>query len=754
MWADMALPPGTRAGHYEIIGPLGAGGMAEVYRARDVRLEREVAFKVLPEEFAADSGRVLRFEREARAISLLNHPNILAVFDVGSHEGRPYLVTELLEGDTLYQRLLHGPLPQRKAIDFAQQIARGLAAAHEKGVVHRDLKPENLFVSRDGILKILDFGLARIAPEVEAAKFAQRGPATEFGATVGTVGYMSPEQVRGEPSDHRSDIFSFGAVIYELIAGRRAFEGESMASVLSAVLRDEPLPLGASAPPGLETILLRCLRKRPEDRFAQMQEVRAALESLRTPTQAIPIHVARAEASIAVLPFVNLSADKENEYFSDGLAEEIINALTQVRGLKVTARTSAFAFRGEKQDIRKIAETLNVRTILEGSVRRAGNRVRVSAQLINAADGYHLWSERYDAEMADVFAVQDEISSAIAAALKLKLSAELGEARRHVPNLAAFEALLKGRHYQNDGTPQGLERSKEYFETAISLDPDYALAHAALAGYFWSLAANGLRPAHEVMEFARAETQKALELDPALPEARASLGVGVASYEYNWKEARRWFDLAMAGDSVSAMVRWCYAFYFLMPLGRLNEAVDELERALEGDPLNVGMRIGLINALHAAGLDSRAIREANKVLESDQNRWSAHIALARLYAFRRDYVAALAAAEKAYQLASWNSRVTAVLAAVLIRSGDRQRGCALIEKMQTQAGEKYGTPLSLAVFHAMCGETEAAADWFEKAVEQRDPAVIGYLRTPLMHELQSSARWPAIAKALNLSETV
>ena len=277
MWADMALPPGTRAGHYEIIGPLGAGGMAEVYRARDVRLEREVAFKVLPEEFAADSGRVLRFEREARAISLLNHPNILAVFDVGSHEGRPYLVTELLEGDTLYQRLLHGPLPQRKAIDFAQQIARGLAAAHEKGVVHRDLKPENLFVSRDGILKILDFGLARIAPEVEAAKFAQRGPATEFGATVGTVGYMSPEQVRGEPSDHRSDIFSFGAVLYEMLSGQPAFSAPTGAESMVRILKEEPSPI--PLPPALDQVLRHCLEKNPDDRFYSARDLGFALQA-------------------------------------------------------------------------------------------------------------------------------------------------------------------------------------------------------------------------------------------------------------------------------------------------------------------------------------------------------------------------------------------------------------------------------------------------------------------------------------------
>ena len=276
---------------------------------------------------------------------------------------------------------------------------------------------------------------------------------------------------------------------------------------------------------------MRCLRKQPGRPVSGDAGCPRRAGGLRAPTQAVPAQPARrAEASIAVLPFANLSADKENEYFSDGLAEEIINALTHVRGLKVTARTSAFAFRGENQDIRKIAETLNVRTILEGSVRRAGSRIRVMAQLINAADGYHLWSERYDAEMADVFAVQDEIASAIAGALKLKLSAELAENRRHIPTLPAFEALLKGRHYQFDGTPEGLERSKEYFENAIALDPEYALAHAALATYYWALAFNGLRPAREVMDLARVAAMKALELDPSLPEAQAALGVGAAAY--------------------------------------------------------------------------------------------------------------------------------------------------------------------------------------------------------------------------------
>jgi eukaryotic-like serine/threonine-protein kinase len=732
----MPLAPGTRLGPYEILSPIGAGGMGEVYKATDTRLGRIVAVKLLASEFSE------RFETEARAISAVNHPNICALYDIGTHEGRGYLVLEYLEG-----KPLHGPLPTDDVLRVAAQIAAALEAAHRKGITHRDLKPANIMIAEDGSVKLLDFGLAKLA-DVSGTDITR----TLAGTVMGTAAYMAPEQAEGKPLDARSDIFSLGAVVYELIAGRRAFPGDSMASVLSAVLRDDPAPLGPVAPPGLELILTRCMRKQPADRFQDMREVRAGLEALRTPTRVIPAQVARAEASIAVLPFANLSADKENEYFSDGLAEEIINALTRVRGLKVTARTSAFAFREEKQDIRKIAETLNVRTVLEGSVRRSGSRIRVTAQLINAADGYHLWSERYDAEMADVFAVQDEIASAIASALKLKLSGDLAENRRYTPELPAFEALLKGRHHQFDGTPEGLRRSKGYFEKAISLDPQYAMAHAALASYYWSLAFNGLQPAREVMEHARASALKALDLDPSLPEALAALGVGTAAFDYDWKASERWFQRAMACDSVNAGVRWCYAFYYLMPLGRLNEALRELERAVEDDPLNFGMRVALINGLHAAGMDERAIALAKRALETDSTRWSAHLVLARIYSYRGQLAEALASAEKAYQLASWNVRVIALLAAILIQSGENARAEELVDKLRAESADGYGTPMALAVFYSICGDIDAAADWFEKAIEQRDPSVVGYLRTPLMKLLQSSPRWPALAKQMNLPE--
>ncbi|MEO8025928.1 MAG: protein kinase [Bryobacteraceae bacterium] len=730
----MSLTAGTRLGPYEIMESVGAGGMGEVYRATDTRLGRVVALKLLAEGFSE------RLIAEARAISAVNHPNICALYDMGTHDDQSYLVLEYVAGKTL-----QGPLPAESALRIAVEIASALDAAHRKGITHRDLKPANIMLTEDGSVKLLDFGLAKLTRTGETDVTR-----TIEGALMGTAAYMAPEQAEGKPLDVRSDIFSFGAVVYEMIAGRRAFEGDSMASVLTAVLRDDPAPLGPATLPGIEAVLKRCLRKTAGERFQNMQEVRAALDTLRSPTQVIPRQPVKAVASIAVLPFDNLSADPENEYFSDGIAEEIINALTQVVGLKVTARTSAFAFRGKKQDIRKIAETLNVGTILEGSVRRSGNRIRVTAKLINAADGYNLWSERYDAEMADVFAVQDEISSSIAAALKLKLAGDGEERRKHTPSLPAFEALLKGRHHLMEASPESLAKSKEYFEQALALDPDYALAHTALAGYYWSLAVNGLRPAKEMMDLAGTHSRRALELDPSLSEAQMTAAVGAAAFERNWKEAEKRFALALKADSVPAMSRWGYAFYFLLPLGRYYEAVDQLERAVDVDPLNAAMRIALINGLHAAGMDESALRKAIEEISQDPNKWNVHLVLARIYAGKNMLPEALAAAESAYALAPWNVRVASLFAGLLAQAGDRGRADELLDKILAKGEDSYGTPMALALFHAMTGDVDQAADWFEKAIEQCDPSVVGYLRIPLMKSLVTSPRWPAIARKLNL----
>jgi eukaryotic-like serine/threonine-protein kinase len=413
----MSLSPGERLGPYEILAQIGAGGMREVWKARDTRLNRMVAVKRLGAEHMA------RFEQEARAIAALNHANICQIHDLGPD----YLVMEFVDGEPLV-----GPVSADQAVRLAIQIAAALEEAHSRRILHRDLKPANILVTRKGVAKLLDFGLAKSLNDanMDVTK-------TMDGMLVGTAAYMSPEQAQGRPLDERSDIFSFGAVLYELLSGERAFAGDTMAQVLSAVLRDNPRPL--RAPSGIDTIVKRCLAKQPSERFSSATELLAALE------QKIAVKPEEEKPSIAVLPFAIISRDPDDEYFSDGLAEEILNLLTHVPGLKVIARTSSFAFKGKNEDIRKIAEVLGVRTVLEGSVRRSGNRIRVTAQLISAEDGSHLWSQRNDREMTDVFVLQDEIAAGIASALKLKFTVK----GRHTPTLAAHEAYLRGRSLES-----------------------------------------------------------------------------------------------------------------------------------------------------------------------------------------------------------------------------------------------------------------------------------------------------------------
>ncbi|MGA2882319.1 MAG: protein kinase, partial [Bryobacteraceae bacterium] len=553
----MGLAAGTRLGPYEILAPIGAGGMGEVYKATDTRLGRIVAIKALKGPHSD------RFEQEARAIAALNHPHICTLHDVGPD----YLVMEFVDG-----AVLSGPLPVEEALRLALQMAAALEAAHAKGITHRDLKPANILVTREGV-KLLDFGLAKVSEVKEASVTQTLDAQTLAGTILGTAAYMSPEQAEGKPADARSDVFSFGAVLYEMLSGRRAFEGESAISTMAAVLHKEPRRL--DAPPALERVVMRCLEKQAARRFQTMAELREAL-------QQVTAKPAEKQPSIAVLPFANMSADKEQEYFSDGLAEEIINALVKIPGLKVIARTSAFAFKGQNADVRKIAETLGVAHVLEGSVRRSGNRIRVTAQLITAADGSHLWSERYDRELADVFAVQDEISAAIAEALHTKLSPQAAAKLRYTPKLPAYEALLKARHFHWKVTRESMDQARVFYEQAIALDPQYALAKAIYADYLFGRTTVGMTPMREAAPAARAMAQSALELDPSLPEAHVVLGVLAATHDYDWKEAAHRFTLATTDDSASPHCHLSSGLYYLLGSGRRKEAVVELERAVQG----------------------------------------------------------------------------------------------------------------------------------------------------------------------------
>jgi TolB-like protein/Tfp pilus assembly protein PilF/predicted Ser/Thr protein kinase len=711
----MPLASGTKLGPFEIETLLGAGGMGEVYKATDTRLGRSVAIKILK------TGQLERFQVEARAIAALNHPNICALHDVGSD----FLVMEYVEGQPL-----RGPLPAAEALRFALEISGAVEAAHGKGIIHRDLKPANILVTRQGI-KLLDFGLAKAvqAPELGDETL----PQTLAGTLLGTTAYMSPEQAQGEPVDVRSDIFSFGVVIYELLSGRRPFDGDTYLSTLAAILLKEPPPL--QAPREFGDIVMHCLRKSPTNRYQTMAEVRSALEQASLePNQPQP--------SIAVLPFANMSADRDNEYFSDGLAEEIINLLAHIPGLKVIARSSAFAFKGKHEDVRRIAETLGVAHILDGGVRRAGNRIRVTAQLIAAADGCHLWSERYDREMVDVFAIQDEIASAIAGALRVKISGK----PKYTPELPAYEAVLRGRYYRQKLTQDAHRRTHECFEQAASLDSGYAAPHAELALNYLLSSTNVACSLRELTPLIRAEALKALELDPAETNPHSLLGAIAATHDYDWADAAKHFEIAMSSPSVSAETRWAYASFYLQPLGRFRESVTEMRRAVEQDPLNVSWRSILGSHLNLSQMNDQAQEEVLRALEIDENHWLPNCILGQIYMATGQYAEAAAAAEKAHRVNPLHSMPSAILAAGLVQLGKRDRAAEVLREMGDSPKPTWGR----VEYHLYRSEIDAAADWYEKMIEQREPFAVIYAGSSLCKDLRQSPRWPALARKINL----
>ena len=726
------LSHGDRLGPYEIVALIGTGGMGAVYRAHDSRLGRDVALKVADERFSDRSAI------EAKAIAALNHPNICTLHDVGSN----YLVMELLEGLTLAERIASGPMSIGDVLDVACQMARAVEEAHRQGVLHRDLKPGNVVLSqRRGssdppMVKVLDFGLAKLVvadPEITR---------TAAGTLLGTPAYMAPEQVEGRPLDERSDIFSFGAVLYEMTSGRRAFTGSSVVEVMNAVVRTDPEPIRAS--PALDRIVRRCLQKDPARRFQTMAEVRPALDAARDSTSP---HSTDSQPSIAVLPFVDMSAGQDHEWFSDGLSEEIINTLAHIPGLTVIARTSTFAFKGKQEDIRHIADVLGVSFVLEGSVRRAGDRLRVTAQLIKAATGAYVWSERYDRDMADIFAIQDEIARAIGTALELRIAGGVIPPR-YTPTLPAYEAYLKARHHWAKATPQSLARSKEFLEQAIAIDAGFALAHTGLADYFLLAASGvGVLPAHEAMPAARAAARNALDIDPSLAYAHAVLGTVAGVYDYNWKEAEREFQLALAREPVLPFVRSHYGYNYLVPIGRPQDAVEQLERALQDDPLNTLLLVVSAVCLIAAGRDAEASAQCWRALEFDENDSAARSLLAVTQQAQGMLTDALASAERAYSLAPWSAQAIGRYAGLLASRGNRSQAEEVIGKLK-QAPESYSAPRGLFFFYFLQGDVDQAAEWVEKSIEQRDVLVQVYARRCC----RSSSRWPRLAKLMNLPE--
>jgi serine/threonine-protein kinase len=626
----MLLQPHTRLGPYEIIAGIAAGGMGEVYRAHDSRLHRDVAVKILPSHLSQDADRIHRFEQEARVVAALNHPNIVTIHDFGTHDRSPYLVSELLDGETLRSVLNRGPLTMGKCVDYARQIVNGLAAAHSKEIVHRDLKPENIIITPDGRIKILDFGLAKL----KTAELPSEGPTmvTSPGVVMGTAGYMSPEQVLGSAMDHRTDLFSFGCVLFEMITGRRAFQRKTSVETMTSILNDDPLihaAISGMNAAGLGRIVRRSLEKTPEQRFQSARDILFALDALVGLTVSASIGLARAETGappcLAVLPFANMSADPDAEFFSDGITEEILNSLAKLNGLRVIARTSSFAFKGKNTDIREIGRSLGAAHVLEGSVRRAGNRLRITAQLIDATNGHHLWSERYDRDLTDVFVVQDEITVAIRDELSKHLLG-IGQVQSQAApaiDPQTYEMFLRGR-YLVDQRIEGMRQGMQLLQQVIERAPTYAPGHAALATAFSMLGFYCGLPSKDAFTIARGHAHRALALDSGNAVGLAAAGHAALHLDWDWPVAHTHYSRAAA----AAPNYWAVVGLgnYLTSVGRFDEAIAGAKNGLSIDPLNTSAAVALALFQYEARRYADAIATCDKAIAiapnySEMHRW-------------------------------------------------------------------------------------------------------------------------------------
>ncbi len=784
---------GQTLGHYRIVEQIGAGGMGEVYRAHDERLDRDVAIKVLPEAVANDPGRLERFRREARSVAKLEHPNILAIYDFGAERGVTYAVTELLEGQTLRERVPTSGLPWQKVVEMGAAIAHGLAAAHRKQIVHRDLKPENIFVTSDGRIKILDFGLAilreEVSPEAETGTLTPAG--TQPGTIIGTLGYMSPEQLRGTPADARSDIFSLGCVLYEMVSGRRAFAGTTSAEMIAAILKEESQQLsatGATMPVDLENTIHRCLEKSPEARFQSASDLAYNLKSVST-EQAVPLlppqrrtrttmWVAVAAIvfglavlavllgpglldrpgseeetqpirSIAVLPLQNLTGDPDQAYFVDGLHEELIATFAQISAFdKVIPRTSVTGFRDSDTPIREIGRQLGVEMVIEGSVRRSGDTVRTTVQLIETSTETHLWARSFERDLTDILTLQSDVARAVANEIELALTPEEEErlAAARVVNPEAHDAYLKGSYHWKKLTKADLDTAQRYFELALENDPSYAPAYEGLAWVWAASQQMGFTPPHEAGPKAKAAALQAVALDDESAEAHEALALVRTWTDWDWAGAEPEWRRALELDPKAANTH-AYFAHFLAIVGRTDEALPHSERALELDPFNA-----LFHALYGTVLcfDRRydeALAAANTALAMQPDMPVARSAL---------YYSRCALGMRDELLADQRERIAHD--PERLKAFERGLAEAGYEGVQRRLADywaaRYGKPggiraLYTAHQYLAAGNNDRALEFLEKAYEEHDPN-LPYLGNPLYDPLRSDPRFQDLLRRMIL----
>lgn len=786
---------GQRLGHYVLLEEIGAGAMGRVYRARDERLERDVAVKILPPRSLTDPEARKRFRKEALALSRLNHPNIATVHDFDTAGELDFLVMEHIAGASLDERLAHGPLAEKEAARLGQQLAEGLAAAHAAGVLHRDLKPANIRVTDDGRLKILDFGLAKLALPASATTSTESG-SQQF---VGTFPYMAPEQLLGEKLDARTDIYAAGNVLYEMATGQRPFAEEQGSRLVEGILHEapqSPRALNGKISSAFENVILKCLEKEPENRYQSAGELAVDLRRLgsgsfataaKIPTQAKrrlkwgtrslitvallviavavmlwlkiptlskrglgwgtqrPITSQRIE-SLAVLPLQNLSGDAGQDYFADGMTDELISRLARVVNLRVISRTSVMQYKGAQKALPEIAKELGVDAVVEGSVMRAGDRVRITAELIDARRDQHLWGDSYNRDLRDVLALQDEVAEAISNHVGRVLA---GTATRKI-DPQAYETYLRGRYEWNKRTTDDVKKALAYFQDAIGKEPGYAAAYAGLADCYLELQWGSGMPSGTALSQARAATSKALELDPGLAEAHATNGELLLTADWNWKGAEVEFKRAIALNPSYSMAHHWYGLE-LGQLGRAEEAKRELELARELDPAPAINRANVAWAYYVGREYQEAAKILSQVLEQDPDFWVAHWGLGSSYVQMKKYPEALAELERAATLSQRDPGTISSLAVAEVRAGKVAEARKLLAELLKAARRQAASGTDIAVAYAALGEREQAIAWLEKAYSTHAHDLLSLDADPWWDSLRGDKRFQDLRRKIGLT---
>ncbi|HSC78145.1 MAG TPA: protein kinase [Candidatus Acidoferrales bacterium] len=791
---------GQKLAHYRILEKVGAGGMGEVYRAHDEQLDRDVALKVLPAHTLTDDNARARLLREARAAAALNHPHICTIHEVGEADGQAYIAMELIEGRPLSEVIPRGGLPTEQVLRYGSQIAGALAHAHDRGIVHRDLKSNNVVITPEGRAKVLDFGLAKRLLSEELVEATQSlASLTQPGAVLGTLPYMAPEQLRGQAADARSDVWALGVVLHEMLSGQRPFQGHTGYELSSAILNQAPEPLPTKAPVELRAVIERCLAKEPGHRYQRAGEVRAALEAIATgaavpgrqaqhrakrrwvPAMAVVVFVVFLLAalvglnvgglrnrlfgpatpkieSLAVLPLENLSGDPEQEYFADGMTEALITEFSKISALKIISRTSVMRYKKTDKPMPQIARELNVDGVVEGSVLREGDQMRITVQLIHGPSDKHLWAESYQRELRGVLALQSEVARAIASQVRVTVTpreqARLASA--HAVNPKAYEAYLLGRHYWNQRTIHGYEQAVDTFRKAVDQDPGYAPAYAGLADSYILLGEQGGLPQKEARSLAEAAIRKALELDDNMAEAHDSLGWWKFHYEWNWAEAEQAFQRAIElnpGDAV-ARARYGRSLGFL---GRFPEAIRELQRAGELDPLSIPTNAYLGQVYLFAKRYDEAAEQMQRTSELNPNHPLIRHNLGELYLAQGRFAEAIPELERSVELSGHvselpSSHYLAILACAYARAKRREDAVKILNGLKQRSRQNLVSAFDMASLFVALGEKEQALAWLEQGYQQRDIWLVELKAWPWLDSLQDDPRYRELMRRMNFPE--